>query len=105
MIFPISDPLGPVIRAFLLLIVLAVPALAAQRPASDGEIRDALVRESVAQALSDCPCPYSLKRNGQMCGNDSAYNRPRGGTHLCYDHDVTGEMVREYRLQHRLPAQ
>jgi len=95
---------SPLIRAFLLCPILVIRAVAAGRAPSDAEIRDALLRDSQAQSLSDCPCPYSLKRNGAPCGEDSAYAKPRGRQVYCYDHDVTDAMIRAYRVQHGLPA-
>src|SRR6185312_6658388 len=54
--------------ALLVLIVLTVGAYFL--PPSDDAVRQLLVRQSVASYLSpgqDCPCPYSLNRQGLRC--------------------------------------
>jgi hypothetical protein len=67
---------------------------------SDTEIRQALIRESIASYPGTCPCPYNIARNGSSCGRRSAYSRPGGYAPLCYDRDITGSMIEEYRRTH-----
>jgi len=45
----------------------------------------------------NCPCPYNRASNGSRCGGRSAYSRAGGYSPLCYDRDVTDDMVRRYR--------
>ncbi len=40
-----------------------------------------------------CPCPYSVLRHGQACGNRSAWAKPDGLAPRCYFSDVTGEQA------------
>ena len=49
-----------------------------------------LIRESIANYPGKCPCPYSIMRNGDKCGNRSAYSKPGGHEPLCYVSDVAG---------------
>jgi hypothetical protein len=39
-------------------------------------------------------------RNGRACGKRSAWSKPNGEEPLCYDRDVTAEMVDAYRAEH-----
>ena len=86
-----------------LFVVLApIAALASEERLSDAQIRLLLLQDSIANSLSDCPCPYSVKRNGASCRDESLYVHPRGRMQLCYDHDVTDAMVQAYRREHGL---
>lgn len=67
---------------------------------SDAQIKKLLIDESIAAYDGNCPCPYSLARNGSRCGKRSAYSREGGAAPLCYPNDVTSEMVQAYRDAH-----
>ncbi len=67
---------------------------------STEEIKQAIIRESIAAYPGTCACPYNVARNGSSCGRRSAYSRPGGYAPLCYPSDVTDEMVEKYRKQH-----
>lgn len=69
---------------------------------SDKAIRQAIIQESIANYSGNCPCPYNSASNGSSCGKRSAYSRVGGESPLCYDNDVTDEMVREYKQQHNI---
>ena len=60
---------------------------------SDQEIKQILIRESIARYPGNCPCPYNTDRAGRKCGGRSAYNRRGGYAPLCYENDVTQKMV------------
>jgi len=83
--------------------VAAFGVFAADRLADD-TIKERIVAESVADYRArlgkPCPCPYSVKRNGQRCGDWSAYVKPGGEEPLCYKRDVTQAMVDAYRRRH-----
>lgn len=64
---------------------------------SDAQVRQALVRESIASYSGSCPCPYSTDRAGRRCGGRSAYSRPGGAAPLCNPSDVTAAQVAAYR--------
>lgn len=67
------------------------------RDATDAEVRDHLVRESIRDYPGNCPCPYNTDRAGRRCGGRSAYSRPGGHAPLCYRTDVSAEAVRQAR--------
>lgn len=77
-------------------VAVSVPA-AGQARASDDDIRQLMIEQSIAAYPGSCPCPYSAARNGSGCGARSAYSRPGGRSPLCYAKDITSEMVNAYR--------
>lgn len=64
---------------------------------SDDQIRQVLIRQSIAAYPGNCPCPYNVDRAGRQCGRRSAYSKQGGYGPLCYSTDVTAEMVARYR--------
>jgi len=44
-----------------------------------------------------CACPDDQRRNGQPCGNMSAYLRSGVAHPICYPSDVTAAMIEKYR--------
>ena len=87
------------IFAFVVVTAGAAETLAAQ-PASDTEIRQAIIAQSIASYRGPCPCPYNTARNGTRCGARSAYSRPGGASPVCFPQDVSQAMLDEYRRQH-----
>lgn len=85
----------------LLVIVLAWASLLT--PASEGadlsdsEVRLILIQQSLAAYRGNCPCPENVDRAGRRCGARSAYSKRGGQAPLCYPHDVTEDMIREFR--------
>jgi hypothetical protein len=67
---------------------------------TDAQIRKALIAESIAGYSGNCPCPYNTDRAGRSCGRRSAHSRAGGESPLCFDEDVTREMIDAYRRQH-----
>ena len=67
---------------------------------SDAQIKQAIIKDSIARYAGSCPCPYNVDRAGRACGRRSAYSRPGGASPVCYVDDVTSEMVAGYRAQH-----
>jgi hypothetical protein len=84
----------PFIMGFVGLALSASPAFALQ---SDAQIRQTIIRQSIAAYPGPCPCPYSVMRNGRACGGRSAYSRPGGYAPICYPRDVTQEQIAAYR--------
>lgn len=80
------------------LALAAAPALALQ---SDAEVRQRIIRESIAAYPGPCPCPYNVMRNGRSCGARSAYSRPGGYAPICYPRDVSRADVEAWRSAHR----
>lgn len=70
---------------------------------TDAKIKKAIIKESIEQYPGNCPCPYNTARNGSICGKRSAYSRPGGYAPICYNSDVTQEMIKEWREQHSKP--
>ena len=64
---------------------------------TDAEIKDVLVKRSIATYSGNCPCPYNVDRAGRRCGGRSAYSRSGGASPLCYRADVTSSAVASYR--------
>src|SRR5438105_3263119 len=84
----------------VLSIAVAFNAGARDQDKSTEQIKQAIIKESVASYPGTCACPYNAARNGTSCGRRSAYSRPGGYAPLCYPSDVTDEMVEKYRRQH-----
>jgi hypothetical protein len=82
----------------ILLMTVAVPI--AQAAMSDAQAREGIIRESLAGYSGPCPCPYNRMRNGRACGNVSAYVRPGGYSPICYDRDISAEMIRQFKASH-----
>lgn len=80
---------------------ILLPAAAIAAPMSNEQIKKEIIQESIASYPGPCACPYNVKRNGRACGARSAYSRPGGYSPICYDRDVTPEMIHDYRAQHQ----
>jgi hypothetical protein len=81
---------------------VATAALAQEAP-TDAQIRDAIIKESIASYMATghpCACPYNVARNGSSCGARSAYSRPGGAAPLCYPPDISDQMVAAWRRSH-----
>ncbi len=76
----------------------AAPALAFQ---SDAQVKQNIVRESIASYPGPCACPYNTDRAGRSCGRRSAYSRPGGYAPRCYPADVSAADVAAWRAAHR----
>lgn len=74
------------------------PALAFQ---SDAQVRQRIIRESIAAYPGPCACPYNVDRAGRSCGRRSAYSRPGGAAPICYPHDVSNADVEAWRRANR----
>lgn len=67
---------------------------------TDAEVKRAMINESISNYSESCPCPYSTMKNGNRCGDRSAYSKPGGVSPICYPKDVTPSMIRTYRRMH-----
>ncbi len=85
--------------ALLFLVGLAFIG-AADAKATDDQIRDLMIQESIARYPGSCPCPYNIDRAGRRCGGRSAYSRPGGYRPLCYRSDIGAEAVAQFRRDH-----
>lgn len=82
--------------AILMVLAAASPSAGGQSM-SDAQVRQAIIRQSIASYSGSCPCPYSTARNGSSCGGRSAYSRPGGAAPFCYASDVSAAQVAAYR--------
>jgi hypothetical protein len=69
---------------------------------SDADIKKQIIADSIASYPGPCACPYQSARNGSSCGKRSAYIRPGGYAPICYDTDVTPEMVQRFKLKQKV---
>ena len=76
----------------------ASPAQTSKVVRTDAEIKQEIIRQSIAGYSGSCPCPYNTDRAGRRCGRRSAYSRPGGESPLCYEGDVSKNMVDSYRV-------
>lgn len=98
----LANPLTRRVLAPLLLaagVVLPFSILAQQRQVAPAntQLVERLIKESQAEYPGNCPCPYSVMRNGRACGGRSAWSKPSGASPLCYPDDVTPAMLKEAR--------
>ena len=84
-----------------LLFVILVSMVGLVQAATNNEIKQELIRQSISSYSGSCPCPYNSARNGSRCGGRSAYSRPGGYSPLCYPSDVTNDMIIKYRNQNK----
>ena len=64
---------------------------------TNAEIKQEIIKQSIASYRGSCPCPYNVDRAGRRCGARSAYSKPGGASPICYEKDVTQKMVDENR--------
>lgn len=81
-----------VIILFILIILIPYKSFG-----SDKDIKEKIIRDSIASYPGRCPCPYNTDRAGRQCGARSAWSKPGGRAPLCYPDDVSDEMVRKYK--------
>ena len=81
--------------AFALLLG-AVSCTTQEETKTAAEIKQILIKESIARYPGNCPCPYNVDRAGSRCGKRSAYSRPGGASPLCYASDISDDMVKGY---------
>lgn len=74
---------------------------AEQSRLSDAQVKQAIIAQSIASYRGNCPCPYNRDRAGRACGRRSAYSRPGGASPICFESDVSDDMVTAYRRTHR----
>lgn len=95
----IKHSIASVGLAILVALAMASPSSGGQSM-SDAQIKQAIIRQSIASYSGSCPCPYSTARNGSRCGGRSAYSRPGGEAPICYASDISAAQVAAYRRSH-----
>jgi hypothetical protein len=68
---------------------------------TDQQVRQAIIQQSIRSYAGNCPCPDNRASNGSRCGRRSAYSRAGGAAPLCYESDVSDEMIVQYRRSRR----
>lgn len=68
---------------------------------TDDQIRQQIIKQSIASYPGSCPCPYSTARNGSNCGGRSAYSRAGGYQPKCYRKDVTDSEIMTFKRSQR----
>jgi hypothetical protein len=87
--------------------VLAISVSVSAQPGkslTDAQIKEAIVKASIASYAWACACPFNTDRAGRRCGARSAYARPGGKSPLCYIDDVNAKMVQAYRDARKAPT-
>ena|SRR3990167_1141998 len=64
---------------------------------SDPKVIEKIIEDSIASYPSRCPCPYNVAKNGSRCGGRSAWSRAGGHEPLCFENEVTKEMIQQWR--------
>jgi hypothetical protein len=64
---------------------------------SDEQVKELIIRQSIASYSGRCPCPYNIMSNDRRCGGRSAYSRPGGKSPICYKRDIPNSAVERYR--------
>nr|WP_312686820.1 hypothetical protein [Kosakonia sp.] len=82
-------------------LLLAAEGMAKTAPLTDAQIKKAIIAESISQYPGTCACPYNQARNGSHCGKRSAWSRAGGYAPVCYDNEVTKEMMDAWRERQR----
>lgn len=64
---------------------------------SDTQIKENIIKESIAEYPGTCACPINRARNGSSCGKRSAWSKAGGYSPICYKDEVTKEMIKAWR--------
>lgn len=59
----------------------------------NSKLKRSIILRSIASYSGVCACPYSRMRNGRKCGKRSAWSKPGGASPICYETDITKEML------------
>lgn len=68
-------------------------------PLTDSEIKNLIIKESISKYHGNCPCPYNRASNGTRCGKRSAYSKSGGYSTMCYESDITEEIINNYKAK------
>jgi hypothetical protein len=82
------------------LAVISMSPAVGRSPLGDAQIKQAIIKQSIAEYPGNCPCPYNSARNGSSCGGRSAWSRGGGYAPMCFPKDVSAAQVRAYRENH-----
>jgi hypothetical protein len=51
-----------------------------------------------------CACPGDVARNGSSCGGRSAWSKPGGAKPMCFEIDITADIIKAYRATKAIPV-
>ncbi len=85
--------------AILLLVCmpLAAQETSGQSQLNDKQVKQEIIRESIESYPSNCPCPENRASNGSRCGKRSAWSKAGGYAPICYENEVSKEMIEAWR--------
>jgi hypothetical protein len=73
---------------------IELPSRQREEPTGNqAEIVAAIIAQSRSSYRGNCGCPDDRDRAGRRCGGRSAYSRAGGATVICYERDVTPDMI------------
>lgn len=90
------------LRTFAVSVLIGAAATApitAKGRLSDAQVKQRIIKASIAEYPGNCPCPYNGASNGSRCGGRSAWSRGGGYSPACYPSDVTRAQVRAWRAR------
>lgn len=87
--------------AVMLLVVASLSFAQETKPLPDGEVRDLIIRGNISAFEGECPCPYTLDKNKNICGENSSYNQSPGSV-KCYPGDISDQELRQFRSQNNI---
>ena len=65
------------------------------------QVKQIITHDSIASYPGTCACPFNTARNGSSCGRRSAWSKAGGYSPICYEKEVSKEMVKEWRQQNQ----
>lgn len=85
--------------AFMILVSQSAiaPAFTDNTSMTDRQVKRLLIKSSRDGYSGNCACPEDRDSRGRRCGRRSAYSKPGGAEPLCYERDVTPEMIHDFR--------
>lgn len=82
---------------FALTIFSSGSVIAKSAHLSDEQVKQQIIEESINSYPGTCACPFNSARNGSRCGGRSAWSKEGGYAPICYEDEVTSEMISEWR--------
>jgi endonuclease YncB( thermonuclease family) len=64
---------------------------------ADNRLRDELIARSIAGYSGQCPCPYSTRRGGAACGDQSSYAQGNRRGLYCFRKDIPAAVLAQHR--------
>ncbi len=89
-------------KFILILSIFLSFSASAKSNLTDAQVKQQMINQSIASYSGSCPCPYNTTSNGSRCGRRSAYTKPGGYAPLCYDTDITSQMLTQYKRRNGL---